>query len=91
MLLALPIGSSFYLSLRWAHSHVVGFGKRQLILSESSLGAQSFCWFCHEAAQMGNVNEPRHEKTCFREFPTRPDTNRPAQRQKLARDLKFRL
>ena len=32
--------------------------------------------------------EPRHNKTCLREFPTRPDTNRP---QKLARVLKFRL
>ena len=28
---------------------------------------------------------------CLREFPTRPDTNRPAQSQKLARVLKFRL
>ena len=28
--------------------------------------------------------EPRHEKTCLRESPTRPDTNRPAQPQKLA-------
>ena len=27
----------------------------------------------------------------LREFPTRPDTNRPAQPQKLARVLKFRL
>ena len=30
-------------------------------------------------------NEPRHDKT------TRPDTNLPAQSQKLARVLKFRL
>ena len=37
------------------------------------------------------IIEPRHDKTCFREFPTRPDTNRPAQPQKLARVLKFRL
>ena len=28
--------------------------------------------------------EPRHDMTCLREFPTRPDTNRPAQPQKLA-------
>ena len=28
--------------------------------------------------------EPRHNKKGFREFPTRPDTNRPAQPQKLA-------
>ena len=35
--------------------------------------------------------EPGHEKTCLREFPTMPDTNQPAQPQKLARVLKFRL
>ena len=29
-------------------------------------------------------NEPRHEKMCLRESPTRPDNNRPAQPQKLA-------
>ena len=37
------------------------------------------------------IIEPRHDKMCLREFPTRPDTNRPAQPQKLARVLKFRL
>ena len=35
--------------------------------------------------------EPRHEKMCLREFLTRPDTNQPAQPQKLARVLKFWL
>ena len=35
--------------------------------------------------------EPQHDKTCLREFPTRPDTNRPAQPQRLARVLKFWL
>ena len=35
--------------------------------------------------------EPRHEKTYLQEFPTRPDTNRPAQPQNLARVLEFRL
>ena len=35
--------------------------------------------------------EPRHEKMCLRESPTRLDTNRPAQPQKLARVLKFQL
>ena len=35
--------------------------------------------------------EPRHEKMCLRESPTRPDTNWPAQLQRLARVLKFRL
>ena len=38
-----------------------------------------------------NIIEPRHEKTCLQEFPTTPDTNPPAQPQKLARVLKFRL
>ena len=38
-----------------------------------------------------NSCEPRHDKTCLWEFPTRPDTNRPAQPQKLARVLKFWL
>ena len=38
-----------------------------------------------------NLYEPRHEKMCLRESPTRRDTNRSAQPQKLARVLKFRL
>ena len=38
-----------------------------------------------------NVYEPRQDKTCLREFPTRPDTNRSAQPQKLARVMEFRL
>ena len=28
--------------------------------------------------QLVKIYEPRHDKTCLREFPTRPDTNRPA-------------
>ena len=36
---------------------------------------------------MANSSEPRHDKTCLREFPTRPDTNRPAQPQTLAKSL----
>ena len=35
--------------------------------------------------------EPRHEKMYLREFLTRPDTNEPAQPQKLARILKVRI
>ena len=31
-----------------------------------------------------NIIEPRHDKMCLREFPTRPDTNQPAQSQRLA-------
>ena len=37
------------------------------------------------------LNEPRHDKTCLRKFPTRPDTNLPARPQKLSKVLKFRL
>ena len=45
----------------------------------------------HEVCRKSNQFEPRHDKMCLREFPTRLDTNRPAQPQKLARVLKFRL
>ena len=44
---------------------------------------------CHVSIRV--LYEPRHDKMCLREFPTRPDTNRPAQPQQLARVLKFRL
>ena len=37
------------------------------------------------------VFEPRHDKKCLREFPTRSGTKRPAQPQKLATVLKCRL
>ena len=37
------------------------------------------------------LNESRHEKTCLWVFATRYDSNRPAQRHKLARVLKFRI
>ena len=36
------------------------------------------------ALEWGQLYEPRHNKMCLREFPTRPDTNRPVQPQKLA-------
>ena len=38
-----------------------------------------------------NQFEPCHDKMCLQEFLTRQDTNRPAQPQKLAKVLKFRL
>ena len=37
------------------------------------------------------IIDPRHDKTCLRDFSTRPDTNRLAQPKKLASVLKFRL
>ena len=47
--------------------------------------------FRSDAVSILYLYEPRHDKMCLREFPTRPDTNRPAPPQKLARVLKFRL
>ena len=37
------------------------------------------------------LNEPRRQKTASSGFPTRSDTNRAVQPQKMARDLKFRI
>ena len=37
------------------------------------------------------IIEPRHEKMCLRESPTRQDKNSPAQLQRPARILKFRI
>ena len=71
------------LSLRWAHI--------------------PFCWFCHAAARLTlacrafyGITRQENKwasswETCLREFPTRSDSNWPAQLQKLARVLKFRL
>ena len=42
---------------------------------------------CHSSF----IFEPRHEKMCLRESPTRQDTNWPAQLQRPARILKFRI
>ena len=51
----------------------------------------SACIFTRHWCLSPNLFEPRHEKMCLQESPTRPDTNRPAQPQKLARVLKFQL
>ena len=60
-------------------------------------------WIGHEGVALKRIycsqklsifvktHEPRHEKTCLREFPTRSDSNWPAQLQRLARVLKFWL
>ena len=45
-------------------------------------------WLC---TIKGLLYEPRHEKTCLREFPTGSDSNWPAQLQKLSGGLKFWL
>ena len=49
-------------------------------------------YYCHEiiffddclVSKTSHKNEPRHDKMCLWEFPTRPETNWPAQPQKLA-------
>ena len=51
------------------------------LLSESS--TTTICFY------LLTIHEPRHENTCLPEFPTRSDSNWPAQLQKLARGLKF--
>ena len=64
--------------------------------SESSLGAHSLCWFCHEVAQICSVldlsfkvmrNEPDHEKTCLQRYTIRLNSNWSAQLQKESRFL----
>ena len=47
--------------------------------------------FYYCCCKVSKIVEPRHDQTCLRKFSTRPDTNRPAQPQKLGRFLKFRL
>ena len=52
------------------------------------------CLFCTHSTlelQTGLSNEPRHEKMCLRESPTRQDTNWPAHLQRPATILKFRI
>ena len=73
-----------------------------LFLAWSETPEDTFCravahmFYCTQIITLGSnvlldIYEPRHEKTCLQEFPTRSDSNRPAQPQKLARVLKFRL
>ena len=61
------------------------------LLSSVTEGSESLKCSDIIAAISVIIIEPRHDKMFFRKFPTRPDTNRPAQPQKIARVLKFRL
>ena len=45
----------------------------------------------HDFTACFDIIEPRRDKMCFRESPTRQDTNRSAQLQRPARILKFRI
>ena len=52
---------------------------------ETLLGLRYSCTYMHSYIVVSAcTNEPCHEKTCLREFPTRLDSNWPAQLQKLA-------
>ena len=71
-------------SLSWTHTHFVGFVMSWLIWGHhNGQGTTS--------QQTTITNEPLHEKTCLPEFPTRSDSNWPAQLQKLAWGLQFWL
>ena len=52
---------------------------------------ETFGHYCCSTQNSVKTYEPRHKKTCLWEFPTRSDSNWPAQLQKLARVLKFWL
>ena len=65
------------LSLRWARKPFCWFCQdaAQLFGEFSWMFTPEFpSWLCQS-----DVTEPGHDKTCLWEFPTRPDTNRPAQ------------
>ena len=56
---------AFRMKKAWILSHPLS-AQRRLIRPESSLGAHSFCWFCHEAAQISTkVAGPRIEPATF--------------------------
>ena len=50
---------------------------------------KKYFYIIFELYEDGLLIELRHDKMCLQKFPARPDTNRPAQPQKLARVLKF--
>ena len=80
----------------WAANYHTPFENHQLIIIQkyqqfTILQGIAFRWkHLQENAKniefrgAENTFEPRHNKTCLWEFPIRPDTNRPAQPQKLA-------
>ena len=73
--------------------HFVGFVMRRLILVNNN-GVWTSVF--RDSSRRTSFNchiktESRHGRTCLQEFPTKSDSNQPAQPQKLARGLKFRL
>ena len=81
------VSTNFQVGLSQKSCHV---RPPSLFLSMQSFSFSSFRLH-RKQMTISNIIEPRHEKTCLREFPTRSDSNRPAQLQKLAWGLKFWL
>ena len=84
-----------YLQVKWALLRVITqmrcYRGYKINLSKS-LGEQIYGFRpTHNIMWKYTCATTRQNKTCLREFPTRPDTNRPAQPQKVTRVLKFRL
>ena len=86
------------LSLRWTHSHFVGLwficslNKRKCMETIKTCGDCYWNQVCvYHNRDLPTTFEPRYEKTCLRDFPTRSDSNWSAQLQKLALGLKFWL
>ena len=64
-------------------AHVVDAKEDNIQLKTLTSGGKYSVLKYTEASTV-QIYEPRHEKMCLREFPTRSDSNRPAQLQKLA-------
>ena len=71
--------------------HALGTLFLEMWVSQYNVTVRGFFLSVHLCGWWMSPFDPRHDKTFLREFPTRPDTNRPAQPQTLARVLKFRL
>ena len=86
------------LATHWAHREDSDQTGRCPGWSESSLGAQSFCWFCHEAAHIlktldkgkilripmtSKITEPCHEKTCLMSYAKNKDADQPTHQRSM--------
>ena len=72
----------------WCGFHLLRTCRLAVFLQQSEMA-----WMPRTNFPLTNRHEPRHDKTCLREFPTMSDSNWPAQLhvQKLACGLKFWL
>ena len=83
--------ASLFKQLRSPDFDVDNIMRSSAYSNELILKLSSSTWSPVSLKILGKSFEPRHEKTCLREFSTRSDSNWPAQLQKLARILKFWL